>query len=123
MSKPRSEAARQVVGALNAELAANAKSRGVALSWSPAEQELLRQLGETIDRREDIAAAYANVIAKDDPRTLVHLSQEIRQLDRQAAATMAALETDVPQPESLTTQKARMAANTRWSATREREAR
>jgi hypothetical protein len=122
--KPRTSEAQSTIDALNAELAANGQARSVALSWSPREVELLGQLGSTIDRRVDIAAVYAKAVAKgDDPKLIVHLSAELRLLDKAAAAIMAAIETDAPQPESLTTTKARMAANTRWQQTREREAR
>jgi hypothetical protein len=47
----------------------------------------------------------------------------MRLLDKQVSATYKDIEPDVPEPESLTSQKARMAINTRWQRVREQEGR
>lgn len=124
MVKPRTSEAQSAIDRLNAELAANSKARGVTLSWSPKELQALETLARTIDRRVEVGALYDKALAAaDDQRLVVALSAEPRQLDKLAATTAAAIETDAPQPESLTTQKARAAVNKRWADTREREAR
>ncbi len=114
--------AQKVIDQLNAELAANGKARGVTLSWSPRELELLDQLADTITRRCQIAKLYDKALTDaDEPKLVIALSQEERQLRRAAVVLMNDLETDVPEPESTTTAKARMAANQRWQRVREQE--
>jgi GAF domain-containing protein len=123
--KPRTSEAKSALAALDAELAANGQARGVELYWSPRELDLLESLGASIDRRVELAALYAKALkAGDDDRLVIQLSAEMRQLDKQVSATYKDIETDAPQQqESLTTQKNRMAANTRWQRVREQEGR
>lgn len=117
-----SEEAKKVMDQLNDELAANGKARGVTLSWSAREEQLLEQLAETLTRRGQIAKLYEAALADgSDPKLIISLSQEERQLRRAAVLLLDALETDVPAPESVTTTKAKMAANKRWEIVREKE--
>jgi hypothetical protein len=119
----RSPEAQSVVDTLNADLAANSKSRGVALSWSPREEELIRQVAATMDRRVDVAAVYRQTVTEGDAKMMVKLSAELRLLDKAVGGLLKEIDTDVvPVKESTTTVKARRAVNTRWQNERERNA-
>jgi hypothetical protein len=113
----RSPAAQKVLDNLDAELAASGAARGEKLTWSAAELEMREILADTIDRRARVAALYAKA---RDPKVVVKLSVEVRQLDNAVMKLLKAIRTDVPAPESLTTIKNRRAANVRWERERQR---
>jgi hypothetical protein len=75
-------------------------------------------LATSIDRRERVIALCEKVT---DAKLIVKLSNEIRQLKTEERRILRGIKTDVPQPESLTTIKARR-ANIRWAKERERNA-
>ena len=50
------------------------------------------------------------------------LSNELRQCDTAIARLLAKIKTDVPQPDSVTSMKARRAVNVRWDKERARNA-
>ena len=85
--------------------------------WTAADRELLTLIGDTIDRRVDLAAHYANA---DDVKSRVKLSAELRLTEGALSRLLKQVQTDVPAPESQTTIKARRAARARWD--RERNA-
>lgn len=113
-------AARRVLDGLDADLQHAAAQTGQQLSWTAAEQETRRMLATTIDRRTDVARRYA--ANRDDPKLAVKLSAELRMLDSTVARLLKAVTVAVPQPESLTTIKARRAVNVRWARERARNA-
>jgi hypothetical protein len=113
----RTPAAQKVLDDLDAELAATGKARGESLSWTTAEVEMREMLASTVDRRARVAGIWGRA---KDPKIIVKLSVELRQLDNAVVKLLKAIRTDVPAPESLTTIKNRRAANIRWE--RERNA-
>jgi hypothetical protein len=115
MPQKHTLAARKVLAALDAELLSAGRARGEALSWSTADVELREMLANGIDRRTRVAALY---VAATDPKLIIKLSNELRQIDTATMRLLKAIETDVPQADSLTTVKARRAANTRWDRAR-----
>lgn len=117
--KPHCAAAQRILAALDNELQENAKRRGKSLSWSAGDIELRNMLADSVDRRERIQGVYDSTT---DAKVLVKLSCELRQLETKIARLLATIKTDVPQPETLTTVKARNAINTRWQRERERNA-
>jgi hypothetical protein len=115
--RKRSAEALKVLADLDAELAAAGESLGEMLSWTAAEIEMREMLANTIDRRARVGTLYEQAT---DPKVIVKISVELRQLDGAVMKIMKAIKTEVPQQESMTTVKARRAANTRWE--RERNA-
>ena len=113
----RTSAAQRVLADLDAELAAAGKARGEKLSWTAAERELREMLADTIDRRTRVSGIYDKA---SDAKVLVKLSNELRQLNTAVMRLLAAIRTDVPAPESLTSIKARRAVAVRWQNERER---
>jgi hypothetical protein len=109
--RKRSAEARKVLADLDAELAAAGEASGESLSWTAAEVEAREMLASTIDRRANIAGHYEKAT---DPKLIVKLSTELHQLDNAVAKLLKQIHTDVPSAESLTTVKARRAANVRW---------
>ena len=107
-----SSEARRVRRELNAELASTAAASGQALEWSAAERQILALTASAIDRKCDLATDYA---AATDAKGRVKLATELRLVEAHIERLLRRIKTDIPQPESTTTQKARMAANTRWN--------
>lgn len=100
---------------LDAELAAAGEALGETLSWTAAEIEMREMLANTIDRRARVGTLYEQAT---DPKVIVKISLELRQLDGAVMKMMRSINTEVPQHDSLTTIKARRAANTRWEKER-----
>jgi uncharacterized protein (DUF2237 family) len=111
--------ARKVLASLDTELLSAGRARGEVLSWSAADIELREMLANGIDRRARVAALWD---AATDTKLIVKLSSELRQIDTATMRLLKAINTDVPQDESLTIVKARRAANVRWQRERERNA-
>jgi hypothetical protein len=111
--------------ALDAELARARQQHGDGVEWSPQEAESIRILLDTARRRAEVRDVYRRTVAAPDadPAVLVKLSAELRQLDKAISGHYRAISADVPAQESRTTEKARRAANVRWKAERERNAR
>ncbi len=107
--------AQKLLDQLEAELAAAGARAGTTLSWTVAEQEMLDMLANTVDRRTELAARYAK---SRDTKTKVKVSVELRMLDNSVARMLKNIKTDVPHTDSLTTIKARGAANVRWDRER-----
>jgi len=106
-----SEAARKLRRELDKELAANAAHAGEELVWTASERAILERVSATIDHISDLSRDYA---AADDAKLRMKLSGEIRLLDGLLTRLLKQVRTDVPQPESLRTIKARRAAQVRW---------
>jgi hypothetical protein len=107
--------ARALLAALDAELKENSEERGLsddeALSWSAAESAVLDMVACAVDRKVDLWARY---LASDDDKVRVKLSTEIRLLESSIARLLKQVSTDLPEPESRVSQKARAAARVRW---------
>ena len=93
----RSGEARKVLRELNAEPASASERAGTSLVWTAADRELLTLIGDTIDRRVDLAAHYANA---DDVKSRVKLSAELRLTEGSLTRLLRQVQTDVPTRES-----------------------
>jgi hypothetical protein len=107
--------AQQLLDQLERELAAAGERAGAKLSWTVAEAEVLEMLARTVDRRAGLAARYDKL---RDIKVKVKVSVELRQLDNTVVKLLKAINTEVPQEDSVTTIKARRAANVRWDRAR-----
>jgi Na+/phosphate symporter len=113
----RSSEAKKLLDELDAELAHASLHRRMALSWSAAERETLRMIADTVDRRVRLAELFTQC-DPDDIKNRVRLSTEIRQCDNLVSRLLAKVKTDLPEPESRRSQKARAAVNVRWDKER-----
>ena len=111
----RSSAAVKLLSDLDAELADAGSASGERLIWSAAEDQARELLADSVDRRVELNGRYERT---RDTKTKIKVSAEIRRLDKQIMLLLKQIRTDVPQPESLTTIKARRAANVRWGKAR-----
>jgi len=116
MRQPKTEAAQQLLAALDAELADAAKRAGSDLVWSAGELQVLGMLADAVDRREEMSEAYE--AAEKGSGAQVRLATEIRLTEQSIGRLLKLVSTEVPQPISVVSQKAQRAANARW--TRER---
>jgi hypothetical protein len=107
----KSAEARKVLRALDRELAEAGSSQGVNLVWSAAEASILAQIASVLDRKADFLEAYA---AADEVKARLKISAEVRLLEGLSARLVRMVKTDLAQPESMVTVKARRAAKTRW---------
>ena len=96
---------------LDVELASASERTGRSLVWTAADRELLALIADTIDRKTDLTALYH---AAEDIPTQVKLSAEVQLLEGSLARLLKMVQTDIPQPETMTTIKARRAARARW---------
>lgn len=110
-------AAKRLLSALDSELAEAGLRQGQELFWTTKEVEMREILARTVDRRVRIERLCAQ---SNDPKVIAKLSVEIRQLDGMTTKLLKEIKTDIPAAPSLTSIKARRAANTRWE--RERNA-
>jgi len=104
---------------LDADLAAAGGATGDRLEWTTEELVAREALADTIDRRARVAEIWATAT---DPKLVVKLSVELRQLDAAVMRPLKEINAEAPPPESLTTVKARNAVNVRWARERERNA-
>ncbi len=113
----RTPEAEHLLAQLDSELAASAVRSGVKLSWTTAEQEHLKMIGDTIDRRAHLQGRYANCDPTDH-KNLVRLSCEIRQCDNLVSRLLARINTDAPgvltHYQSQASRRAQRAAQKRW---------
>jgi hypothetical protein len=107
----KSAEARKVLRELDRELSEAGSSKGVNLVWSAAEASILAQIASVLDRKSDFLAVYEDA---PDVKTRLKVSAEVRLLEGLAARLVRLVRTDVAVPESMTTKKARRAANRRW---------
>lgn len=94
---------------LNAELQASSAASGLPLEWSATEQVLIDQILDGIDRKSDLAVAYA--AAADEPKLRIKLSVEMRLLEQAVARLLKMVSTE-PAPQK--SQKHVRAARARW---------
>ncbi len=106
-----SAAARRLIAALDAELAANAAAAGTTLECSAAEEAVLQLIADGVDRREELAADYA---AAANVNVKVKLATELRLIEGGVARLFKQVSTAAPGPQSAVSRKASHAANTRW---------
>ena len=103
--------ARRVRRELDAQLAATAAATGRTLVWTAQDREVLALMASSIDRKCDLQRDYA---AAAEAKTRVKISAELRLLEASVARLLKQITTDLPEPESLRTIKARQAARARW---------
>ncbi len=113
-----SSPARRVLQDLNAELAAAAKHTGRSLVWTAADKQILQLIADTVDRRVDLLADYAQAPAESTARLKLSTELRLLGLERSLAQLLRQVKTDIPQPETQTTVKARHAARVRWDRER-----
>lgn len=115
MVEAKSRAAQRLLAALDAELEAASKAAGADLIWSAAEEQIRELLADAVDRRDELNRRYKSI---EMLSLRLKVAAEIRLLDAAIPKLLAQLSTEVPAPQSITSQKASKAANARW--TRER---
>jgi hypothetical protein len=118
---PRSPEARKIVRGLRKELQQSASSAGVDLTFSAAEEALLTQIADILDRKHDLCADYAKA---DDVELRVKLSTEIRLLEGAAERLLRKVNTEAPTPAkslSRVSKQAQRAADKRWAPERSRQ--
>jgi hypothetical protein len=111
----RSAEARRIRRELDKELSAAAASSGSPLVWTAQDRVVLDLISAAVDRKVDLADVYAEAA---DAKARVKMSAEIRLLEAHVARLIKQVRTDVPQPETMTTIKARRAAQARWERER-----
>lgn len=116
MRQPKTQEAQQLLAALDAELADAAKSTGQDLVWSAAEQDVLDMIGSAVDRRVELAQEYEVTPFKSGNK--LKIATELRLLEGAIGRLYRQISVEIPQQMSVTSMKARRAANARW--TRER---
>lgn len=107
----KSPEARRVLRDLNKELELVSAGRGQKLFWSAQESAILDQISSILDRKSELLQLSAEARSV---KNKLKLSQELRLLERAAASLVTQIRTDLPQPESHRTVKARRAARARW---------
>ena len=102
---------RKVLRDLDKELAAAGAASGRDLGWTAQEQAILGQIASILDRKAEFLTSYAEAT---DLKVRLKISSELRLLEQAAARLIKGIKTDIPQPESLRTIKARAAVRRRW---------
>ena len=105
-----------VLAGLDAELAANSQQIGQPLEWSAAESAFRELIADTIDRRVDLQALYADSV--DDPKVRLKVCAELRLIETALARLLSRIKTELPAAPSLTSRKASQAARRRWDGDR-----
>jgi hypothetical protein len=115
-----STAARKLRKALDAELALMAQRSGQSLFWSTAEETLIERCMSTMDRLGDLQRDYNQA---ETSKARLAISTEIRLCDGQLARMLKVIRPELPgKPATITTLRARRAADARWAKERERNA-
>jgi hypothetical protein len=99
----------------DAELAASAAHSGEALEWSAAEEDIIGMIGQAVDWREELSAAYR---AAEGIGTRLKIATEIRLTEQAIARLLKQVSTEVPAPMLVTSMKPQRAANSRWDRER-----
>jgi hypothetical protein len=114
----RSAEAVAVLAELDAELAENSRELGEPLDYSAAERVVREMVASEIDRKVWLSEAYNG--AGNDVGLRVKLATELRLTEQSVARLLKQINTDLPEPVTPTSRKARQAANTRWQSERSR---
>lgn len=107
----RTAEAQKVLDELDAELKSASRRARKTLEWSAAERAILALVASNLDRIADLRAAYAEA---SEVKVQIKLSTELRLLEQAAARLLRQVKTDLPEPDSKTTVRARAAARSRW---------
>ncbi len=107
----KSSEARRTLRDLDKHLAASSERSGRTLAWNAQERAMLAQISSILDRKAEFLELYE---AAEDVKAKLKISAEIRLLEQAAARLIRGIETDIPEPASLRTIKARRAARVRW---------
>lgn len=100
---------------LDYELAASSRRCGKSLVWTAADREMLSLIAANIDRKCQLSHEYDRA---EDVKVRVKLSAELRLLEQALARLLRMIDTSELAAPSLTTIKARRAANARWAKER-----
>jgi hypothetical protein len=117
----RSTEATKLLAQLNIELAEASAAAGEQLVWSAAETELLKFLGDAIDRKCALARAFDGA---ESASAKLSFSAEIRLLETHIGKLLKDIRTDLPQPVTLSSatstasRNGTKAANSRWKRQR-----
>jgi len=115
----RSPESRKLVRELRKELAEAGESAGESLVFGAAEEVLIGQISDILDRKHDLNRAYADT---DDTELRIRLSTEIRLLEGSAERLLRRISTEPPAPaaklDSKVSRQARRAAERRWEGVR-----
>ena len=76
-----------MLAGLDAELAMNSQQIGQPLEWSAAESAFRELIADTIDRRVDLQALYADSV--DDPKTRLKVCAELRLIETALARLLS----------------------------------
>jgi hypothetical protein len=107
----RSVAARNLLAALDSELASASEHRGQKLVWTAAESAILDDIAFTVDRMVRLRRDWSRT---DDVMVRVRLSAEIRLLETSKARLLKQVTPDLSPAPSMRTIRARRAVNARW---------
>jgi hypothetical protein len=107
----KSAEARKVLRELDKELADASSRQGRNLVWSAQEATILGQIASLLDRKAEFSSLYDEA---PDTKTKLKISAELRLIEQAVARLVRLVKTDLAQPESMTTVKARKAARRRW---------
>jgi hypothetical protein len=107
----KSAEARKVLRDLDKELADASSRQGRILVWSAQEATILGQIASLLDRKAEFSSLYDEA---PDTKTKLKISAELRLIEQAVARLVRLVKTDLAQPESMTTVKARKAARRRW---------
>lgn len=118
-------AARALRRRLDGELKAAAKRQNTTLEWTLEERVTLDLLADTVDRREQVQAAW-DATDPSDRKSLVAYSAELRLIDAAIQRMVKSLDPEgtsaKPASSSLISQHARKAALASWESRRNRDA-
>lgn len=90
----------------------NAAKRGHSeIRWDHVETQQREQLADLVDRGQEMKVLFD---AAEDPALKVKISNELRQIDKAIGNLVAAIKVDAEPAPSVTSIKARKAANARW---------
>ncbi|MDP7731509.1 hypothetical protein [Mycobacterium sp. TY813] len=118
VDQQHSQEALDLLAALAAEAAENAEARGEPPladgedDWSAAERAVLEMVACSVDRKVDLSARY---LATDDEKLRIKIATELRLLQGHIANLLKQVKTDLPEPVTRVSQKARAAAQRRWN--------
>jgi hypothetical protein len=94
----RSVAARNLLAALDSELAKASELRGQKLVWTAHESAILDDIAFTVDRKVWLRRAWSR---SDDTKLRVKLSAELRLLETSLARLLKQVTPDLPAAPSL----------------------
>jgi hypothetical protein len=115
---PYSPEGRKIVRELRNELKEAGESIGQELVFGAAEEALIEQIADILDRKHDLNQAYADA---DDTELRIKLSTEIRLLEGAVERLLRRVNTEPPaqaKAQSKVSRQAQRSAEKRWAQVR-----